>query len=143
MFETLPVQLTAFYTVDEVTGTVRFAADNYPHLALTLIQQGEYRDADGAACYVSRHMFRGDEASPKLEVQDKDVLIVLAKQYNSIIASQIFEVDLSMPYTIGMLLIPRAGYNVLCQQEFMTEQELAGLKCNRLTIEGPMLDKVS
>ncbi len=143
MFDTLPVQLTAFYTVDEVFGTLRFSADNYPHVGLSLIHSGIYHDDSGAASYSIVHDFRGDEASLKLVVQDKDVLILLARTHHSIIAAQVYEVDLSMPFTTGMLLIPRGGYNVLCQQEFMTEAELSGLTCNRLTIEGPMLEQVS
>ena len=140
MFETLPVNLTAFYTVDEVVVTLRIVADNYPHLALTLIQQGVYHDGDGESAYSIAFPFRGDEAGPKLEVQDKDVLIVLARTHNSIVASQVYEVDLSMPFTTGCMLIPRAGYNVICSQEFMTEEELKGLTINRLTINGPVFE---
>jgi hypothetical protein len=137
MFDTLPVSVTAFFSVDEVIGTLRFAGENYPHLALTLIHSGIYRDDSGAASFSCVHDFRGDAASPKLAVQDKDVVILLARKLNSIIAAQVYEVDLSMPFTTGSMLIPRAGYNILCQQEFLTEAELAGRQCQQLTVHGP------
>lgn len=139
MFETLPVQLTAFFTVDDVIGHIRFAGETDASVYLTLIQYDTYY----AQAELPSSQFRGDEASAKIAVQDRDVLILLAYRKGDIVASQIFEVDLDMPLTTGMLLIPRAGYNVLCEQEFLTEEELQGIKVNRLTIEGPMLEVAS
>lgn len=135
MFETMPVQLTAFYTVNEIEAVVRFAGDSDASVYLTIIQYDSYYEQ----AELPSSQFRGDEASSRIAVRDGDVLVLLAKRKTAIVASQVYEVDLSMPLTTGMLLIPRAGYNVICQQEFMTEEQLAGLKVNRLTINGPML----
>lgn len=123
MFENMLVTITAFYSVDETAGTIRVAGESTPNLALTVIHEAVIRNDSGKATFYSAVYFNGDGASSKIEVADRDTIIVLARQYGSIVASQVFEVDLSLPYTTGYLLIPRAGQNIICDQQFIAENE--------------------
>jgi hypothetical protein len=110
--------MTAFYTVQHPSlAVVRFAADADRGLFVSIIHETMlYTYTDGCAqLAVDVDDFLGDEASPVIEVEDKDVLIVLCKRNSRIVASQIFEVDLSA-VSLGYLLIPRGGFNLLCDQ---------------------------
>ena len=108
MFETLPILITAYYSIGDALGIVRFAGDNDDGLLLTVIPE-----RDSAATY----QFRGDLSSPKMEVRDKDVFIFIARREMQIVASQIVEVDFALAICNGCILIPRGGYNILMEQE--------------------------
>ena len=122
---TMPTTLSAFYVVEHPScATVRFASDNAdPGLFLSIIHESMMLgNLDEAKICVDVYDFLGGEASPQIEVEHKDVLIVLAKRHNEIISSQVFEVDLTAVF-VGYLLIPRGGFNLLCDQEEQLRQE--------------------
>ncbi len=114
--------LTAFYTVAHPSGVqVRFSSDapfgNDPGLLVSILHESQLcrHIYDEGSFYVDSYEFLGGESSPIIEVEDKDVLIVLVKRHDHIVASQIFEVALSA-VAVGYLLIPRGGYNLLVEQ---------------------------
>jgi hypothetical protein len=115
---TMPTTLSAFYTVTHPScATVRFASDNAdPGLFISIIHESMmFGNEDESKLCVDVYDFLGGEASPQIEVEDKDVLIVLAKRSGKIVSSQVFEVDLSAVF-VGYLFIPRGGFNLLCEQ---------------------------
>lgn len=119
MFEGLISKLNLFYSMQEPYARVRFAGDNDPSLFIVLMHQslihGENYDV---VVSVDVYEFFGAEASPKFEVEDRDVLIVLAKRHDMIVASQVFEVNFGA-VADGYLLLPRGGFNLLCDQNEM------------------------
>ena len=136
MFETMPVSITAFFVADECEATLRIAADSTRYVDMSIIHDSGYRDTRPQCLSTATiYSFSGDGASPKIAVADKDIVIILAQQSDSLIATQIFEVDLSMAESTGYLLIPRGGYNLLVDQESMTEDEMC--KLPTLSIHGP------
>ena len=145
MFATMQTVLTAYFTVaaSETCAKLRLTGDNDPGITITLLHEfstfhrhvlntPEEREKG----YAIAMDFRGDEASPLIEVSDKDVLVLFVRKYGSIIGSQVYEVDLMLPFSQGYLLIPRGGYNVLVDQENITVQEQE--QRTVLTIAGPI-----
>lgn len=118
MFESLITIMTAFYTVSHPSfATVRFQCENDLGLIVTIIHQAEMKpEVDEWKTCVESYDFLGDEASEKIEVENKDTLIILAKRHDKIMASQVFEVDMTT-VSQGYLLIPKGGFNLLCNQE--------------------------
>jgi hypothetical protein len=86
------------------------------------LMHGEDHDVVATA---DLYEFFGSQASPKFEVEDRDVLVVLAKRHDMIVASQVFEVNFGAVAS-GYLLLPRGGYNLLCDQN-----ELEQVECER------------
>jgi hypothetical protein len=115
----LSVCMTAFYVIEHPSlATVRFASCADSGLSVSIIHEtllGHYTNGQ-ADLVVEVSGFLGDEASQAIEVEDTDVLIVLCKRNSRIVASQVFEVDTSL-CAQGYLLVPRGGYNLLCDQE--------------------------
>ena len=131
MFEQLmTVILTAFYTIVHPSfATVRFAGENDLGLIVTILHQTEMKpEADEWKTCVESYDFLGDQASEKIEVEDKDTLTILAKRQDRVVASQVFEVDLKVAH-LGYVLIPRGGFNLLCEQsEQLRYDDLVNLK---------------
>lgn len=130
MLSAMPTTLTAFYTVAHPScATVRFSSDNAdPGLFISIIHESMmFGNIDESHLTVDVYDFVGGDASECIEVEDKDVLIVLAKRANQVVSSQVFEVDMSAVY-IGYLFIPRGGFNLLCEQsEQLREEDLERL----------------
>lgn len=122
MFEGLVTTLLLFYSLNEPYATVRFSGDNDPGLLFHLIHQTTMWKESGIEAYADLYDFLGSEASPRFDVEDKEVLIVVAKRHDRIVASGVFEVDFSMTAQ-GYLLAPRGGFNLLCDQNEMIEPE--------------------
>lgn len=129
-----PTVLTAFYRSTHPSfASVRMSADNDPGLALTLIHRSFMVQDSQVKAYADILNFLGNEASPQIEVEDKDVLIVVAERQGHVVGNQVFEVDLSAIH-LGYVLIPRGGYNLVYSQE----EQLESLELTRpqLTIHG-------
>lgn len=129
-----PTIVTAFYRSTHPSfATVRFSADNEPGLMMTVIHRSFMIDEGSVKPYADIYDFLGNEASPSIEVEDKDVLIVVAERQGHVVGNQIFEVDLSAIH-LGYLLIPRGGYNLVYSQE----EQLESLELTRpmLSIHG-------
>jgi len=121
MFEGLVSTLNVFYSLHEPYATIRFSGDNDPALFFVIMHQSlMYRDACDVQATVEIYEFLGDASSPKFDVEDKDVLIIVAKRHDSIVASHVYEVDFGATHQSGYLLLPRGGYNLLVEQN---EQE--------------------
>lgn len=126
MFETMPVSITAFFVADECEATLRITADSTRYVDISIIHDSGYRD--GSLCHLCNvYDFPGDGASEKVQVQDRDVLIVLAKKSDELIATETFQVDLAMVESIGKLLMPKGGYNLLVDQESVSLDEMSTL----------------
>lgn len=129
-----PTILTAFYRSTHPSfASVRLSADNEPGLMLTVIHRSFMIEDGTVKLYADVYDFLGNEASPSIEVEDKDVLIVVAERQGHVVGNQVFEVDLSAIH-LGYLLIPRGGYNLVYSQE----EQLQSLELTRpqLTIHG-------
>ena len=147
MFETMQTVLTAYFTVaaSETVATLRLAGDNAPDVNLNIIHEFspfhrqllsvDPSSKEASKGYAVTMNFRGDDASLPFEVSDKDIIIVLARKYGSVIGSQIYEIDLTLP--CGYLLTPRGGFNILCDQEHLTAKE-EDRQTEYLTILGPV-----
>lgn len=119
MFDAMVVLVTAFYiSLGDHLAILRLRGDN-EHALDFLLLHSPY-----ASAATSEYEFLGNAASPKIEVEDRDTLVLVARRKSIIVASQVFEVDTTLVEQ-GYLLVPRGGYNVLCDQvEQLRESEL-------------------
>lgn len=120
MFEGMAVLMTAFYTIQgDYFATVRLSGENDHGLSLIVLHTSGSNTEE-----TKEYNFLGHEASPKIEVENRDMLIVLARRTGIVVASQVYEVD-TTAVPQGYLLIPRGGFNILCEQdEQMRESEI-------------------
>ena len=111
-----PVIISVLFSADDAFhGAVSFVAHNDRQLRLSILHER----TDGS---IASYDLAGDETLIATQVSDAEALVLLARRSGAIVASAVFEIDLSLVESVGQLLIPRSLCNILLSQEAAPEQ---------------------
>ncbi len=123
---TQPVLLSALFSAGtDYHATLRIVGHNAESLQISVIHDSIYG--------LSSDFFAGNEESAALSVQDRETIVILARNESSVVASGVFEIDTSLVETLGALLRPCMMSNLLfdqCEESIVAEGcEIALTSC--------------